>query len=91
MVRVRWQQTVRQFLDAAVRRGRRSGNGPDRRSRSYRLWFEILEGRLAPTVTLSISNPAPFPKPDSGQLMGMFVVTQVAEAELAGDLRTPAS
>jgi hypothetical protein len=27
-------------------------------------------------VTLSISNPVPFPKPDGGQLMGMFVVTR---------------
>jgi hypothetical protein len=27
-------------------------------------------------ITLSISNPAPFPKPDSGQILGMFVVTR---------------
>jgi hypothetical protein len=27
-------------------------------------------------VTLSISNPMPFPKPDTGQPMGMFVVTR---------------
>jgi hypothetical protein len=36
--------------------------------------LEALEGRLAPTVMLSISNPVPFPKPDTGQIQGMFVV-----------------
>ncbi len=51
-----------------------------RRLKVYRRWLETLEDRLAPTVTLSISNPMPFPKPDTGQLMGMFVVTR------AGDL-----
>jgi hypothetical protein len=28
---------------------------------------------------LSISNPAPFPKPDTGQVLGMFVVTRSGE------------
>ena len=41
-----------------------------------RPWLEVLEGRLAPTVSLSVSDPAPFPKPDTGQLMGIFVVTR---------------
>jgi hypothetical protein len=36
----------------------------------------VLEGRLAPTVTLSISNPVPFSKPESGQTQGIFVVTR---------------
>ncbi len=83
MVRGQWRRSVRQFLDTAARRGRRSGHRPDRRPQLYRPWFEILEGRLAPTVTLSISNPAPFPKPDTGQMTGMFVVTR------SGDLEAP--
>ncbi len=74
MVRAAWWQTMRQLLNPAARRG--SGRRRDRRQRPYRPWPETLEGRLAPTVTLSISNPAPFPKPDTGQLMGMFVVTR---------------
>jgi hypothetical protein len=41
-----------------------------------RPWLEVLEPRTTPDITLSISNPAPFPKPDTGQLMGMFVVTR---------------
>jgi hypothetical protein len=45
--------------------------------------LEYLEARLPPTVNLSISNPALFAKPDSGQMLGMFVVTR------SGDL-TPA-
>src|SRR5579871_3166701 len=52
------------------------GNRPGQRRRTNRPWLEALEARLAPSVTLSISNPAPFPKPDSGQFMGMFVVTR---------------
>ncbi len=73
MVRAAWWQAVRQFLNPAARRG--GGRRRDRQ-RPYRPWPETLEGRLAPTVTLSISNPTPFPKPDTGQLMGMFVVTR---------------
>src|SRR5579883_3382642 len=76
MARGQWRQSVRQFLDATARRGRRSGHRPDRRPQFHRPWFEVLEGRLAPTVTLSISDPAPFPKPDTGQILGMFVVTR---------------
>jgi hypothetical protein len=38
--------------------------------------LELLEERLTPDITLSISDPAPFPKPDSGQYVGMFVVTR---------------
>jgi hypothetical protein len=41
-----------------------------------RLWLETLEWRLAPAITLSISNPAPFPEGDSGTHLGMFVVTR---------------
>ena len=41
--------------------------------------LESLEGRLAPTVTLSVSDPAPFPKPDSGQILGMFVATRAGD------------
>src|SRR5579883_3490406 len=77
MVRAAWWQTMRQLLNPAARRG--SGRRRDRRQRPYRPWPETLEGRLAPTVTLSISNPAPFPKPDTGQLMGMFVVTRTGD------------
>ena len=47
-----------------------------RRRKAHRPWLETLERRVAPTVTLSISNPMPFPKPDSGQYLGMFVVTR---------------
>src|SRR5579883_1564356 len=74
MVRAAWWQTMRQLLNPAARRG--SGGRRRDRQRPYRPWPETLEGRLAPTVTLSISNPTPFPKPDTGQLMGMFVVTR---------------
>ncbi len=72
MTRRTWWQSVKQFLGAVTRRDRR----PDPRWRPYQPRLEDLEGRLAPTVTLSISNPAPFPKPESGQLMGLFVVTR---------------
>ncbi len=75
MAGVAWWQAVRQFLNSATRRGRRSS----RRVRRYRPWLDILEARLAPTVTLSISDPEPFPKPDTGQLMGLFVVTRSGE------------
>ena len=44
--------------------------------RLFRPLLEALEARLPPTVNLSISNPAPFPKPDTGQILGMFVVTR---------------
>lgn len=72
MVGPHWWQVVKYVVDLAARYGRR----PGRRARRSRPWVEILEGRLAPTVTLSISNPAPFPKPDTGQILGMFVVTR---------------
>jgi hypothetical protein len=49
----------------------------------YRPRLEILEKRLAPTISLSISNPAPFPKGDFGTSMGLFVVTR------SGDLAPP--
>jgi hypothetical protein len=71
MVGAAWWQAVRQLLKPASRRG--AGRARDRR-RPYRPWPEALEARLAPAVTLTISNPMPFPKPDTGQLTGMFVV-----------------
>jgi hypothetical protein len=49
----------------------------------YRPWLEILEERLAPTINLSITDPAPFPKGDVGTSMGMFVITR------SGDLAPP--
>jgi len=55
----------------------------ERHLRLYRPRIEVLENRLAPSITLSINNPVPFPKPDTGQVQGMFVVTR------SGDL-TPA-
>jgi hypothetical protein len=71
MNRASWWQAVRQFLDPIAQRER----PPDRRRR-FRPRFEGLESRLAPAVTLSVSNPTPFLKPDSSQLMGLFVVTR---------------
>src|SRR6266852_2770122 len=50
--------------------------GPGGILRTYRPWLEALESRLPPTVTFSISSPAPFPKPDTGRILGMFVVTR---------------
>jgi hypothetical protein len=44
--------------------------------RFFRPALESLECRLPPTVTLSVSDPLPFPKPDTGQLTGLFVVTR---------------
>ena len=44
---------------------------PPRTSRSL---LEILESRLAPSVTLSISSPQPFPEGDSGTSNMVFVV-----------------
>jgi hypothetical protein len=76
MARARWWQALRQSLDPAARPGRRGGGRPGRRPRRARLWLEALEGRLPPTVNLAVSDPAPFPKPDSGQLLGLFVVTR---------------
>ena len=58
----------------------------DRPPRPCRPWLDVLERRLAPTVTLSVSDPAPFPKPDTGQLMGMFVVTRSGDAAPAVQL-----
>src|SRR5262245_15162947 len=51
-------------------------NLPARRRVLCRPRLEALEERLPPTVNLSISNPTPFPKPDSGQILGMFAVTR---------------
>ncbi len=68
MVSPQWWQAVRQAVGMARRLRRHM--------RRWRPGVEVLEGRLAPTVTLSISNPVPFPKPDTGQLFGMFVVTR---------------
>ncbi len=73
MVRAASWHVLRQLLNPAGRRGERRW---DRRLQSYRPWPETLEERLAPAVTLSISNPMPFPKPDTGQMMGLFVVTR---------------
>jgi hypothetical protein len=42
----------------------------------YRPLLESLEQRLAPTVTLSVSNPGPFPEGDTGTTNMMFVVTR---------------
>jgi hypothetical protein len=55
MRRAQWWRTVRQLWRMAARHGRRTVQ----RSRPS---VEILERRLAPAVTLSISNPVPFPK-----------------------------
>jgi hypothetical protein len=55
------------WFQAVTRRCHRSSHRPS---------LESLEGRLLPTVTLSISNPLPFPKPDTGQIQGLFVVTR---------------
>jgi hypothetical protein len=53
--------------------------------RLVRPLLEVLEARLPPTVNLSISNPTPFPKPDTGQLLGMFVV--IRSGDLAPAVR----
>ena len=81
MVNTSWRQILNHFRNTAARRGRR----PERFPRPHRPWLEVLEGRLAPTVTLSVSDPAPFAKPDSGQLLGVFVITR------SGDLAPPVS
>lgn len=44
--------------------------------KSFRPSVERLENRLAPSVSLSISNPAPFPEGDTGTSDMMFVVTR---------------
>ena len=72
MFLVRWWVAEKHEVNDAAGNRRR----PARRRRQYRPWVEVLERRLAPAVTLSISNPVPFPKPDSGELFGMFVVTR---------------
>ena len=51
----------------------------NRQAWRFKPWLETLEGRLPPTVTLSVSNPVPFPKPDSGRLAGLFAVTRTGE------------
>src|SRR5262249_12943352 len=43
------------------------------------LRVEALEGRLAPAVTLSISDPLPLPEGDSGTSNMVFVVTRSGE------------
>jgi predicted nucleotidyltransferase len=59
---------------------RQFGAGRPGRRRSGRtshgLTHELLESRLAPTVSFSISDPAPFPEGDSGTSNVMFVVTR---------------
>src|SRR5262245_42174233 len=55
-------------------------NSLRRPRRRYRPRLDALEERLPPTVTLSISNPAPFPELDSGTANMIFTVTR------AGDL-----
>jgi hypothetical protein len=79
MVRGHWWQAVSKLLDQAA--GRRSVSG--RRTAGHRprgsLYLEALERRLAPAaaaITLTISNPMPFPEGDFGTSDMMFVVTR---------------
>jgi hypothetical protein len=73
MALARWLEVVRRLSPVARRRsGRRlEGRPPPSGPR-----LEALEERLAPAVTLSVSSPAPFSKPDSGQVLGVFLVTR---------------
>jgi hypothetical protein len=74
MTRIFWLKVGKQFMGPGLRG--RSKEQPRRARQKDRLNLEILERRLAPTVTLSVSDPMPFPKPDTGQILGMFVVTR---------------
>lgn len=76
MVGKQWEQLVRRLSVTAV--GRR-GLRPDRHARRYRPQLDILEDRLPPAITLSITNPAPLPEGDFGTRNMMFVVTRSGE------------
>src|SRR5262245_23503374 len=79
MFRTRWLEAVRQLLNQASERGRRRGRR-ERCRPSFRPYLEALELRLAPAITLSIANPAPFPEGDSGTTNMLFVVTRFGES-----------
>ena len=71
----RWLAPLDQWSNGKKRQDRRKQKANGHYG-SSRPWLETLEWRLAPAITLSISNPAPFPKGDSGTSLGMFVVTR---------------
>jgi hypothetical protein len=56
----RWFHAMRRLMNFA------SWNGRVGHLRQYQPLLQVLEPRLPPTVTLSISNPVPFLKPDTG-------------------------
>src|SRR5260370_28712611 len=77
---VRWlQQWWRRHFGAGrpVRSARRLRRPPTR------LLLEGLETRLAPAVSFSIADPAPFPEGDTGTTDLIFLVTR------SGDLAPP--
>src|SRR5262245_43942370 len=67
---------LRLWREIRILRRRKKGRQPDARRREYRPRLEGLELRLAPAISLAISQPAPFPEGDSGTSLGMFVVTR---------------
>jgi hypothetical protein len=70
-----WLQQTNRRTRSTARRSRQSRRA-DRNQRTYAPSLEQLERRLAPAITLSISNPAPFAEGDSGTTLGMFVVAR---------------
>src|SRR5947209_881962 len=73
MSRSNWlREFIRQWWPTIKRRA------PARRPRTSRIrpWMERLEDRVAPTISLSIAPPAPFPEGDSGTSNMLFVVTR---------------
>lgn len=65
---------VRNLLHSLTGRSQRRAASRKRIRRSVHL--EWLEDRLAPAVTLSISNPAPFPEGNTGTTNMLFTVTR---------------
>jgi len=72
-----WLEQVRRWTNGAAKRGRQ-GRRSERRQNTHLPWVESLEGRLAPAVTLSISNREPFAEGDFG--------TSKATVTRSGDL-----
>jgi hypothetical protein len=83
MVRGYWWHGVSKLLGQPVGRSGATDRLSAGRRPHGRLYLEILERRLAPAITLSVSSPTPIPEGDSGTTDMMFVVTRSGDTEPA--------
>jgi len=73
MMRLRWLHVL---LRRWIPQSKRRGKGHQPLTSRTRFGVEILEQSLAPTVSLSVATPTPFPEGDSGTSNMIFMVTR---------------